>query len=67
VTPAIRFDCGVDDFLIKHNRDFDAHLTALGIPHEYQEFPGSHSWDYWDEHVQEAIAFHCKALGIERG
>jgi putative tributyrin esterase len=67
LTPAIRFDCGVDDFLIQHNRDFDAHLTALGIPHEYEEFPGEHTWDYWDEHVQEAIAFHCKALGIARG
>ena len=62
--PAIRFDCGVDDFLIEHNREFHAHLDSLGIPHEYQEFPGAHTWDYWDEHVQEAIKFHCKALGI---
>jgi len=63
--PAIRFDCGVDDFLIEHNRQFDRHLTSLGIAHEYEEFPGDHNWGYWDEHVQEAIAFHCKALGIE--
>jgi putative tributyrin esterase len=64
--PAIRFDCGTEDFLLDHNRDFDAHLTALGIAHEYEEFPGSHNWGYWDEHVQEAIAFHCRALGIAR-
>lgn len=63
--PAIRFDCGVDDFLIEHNRAFHAHLETLGIAHEYQEFPGGHSWAYWDEHVQEAIAFHCRTLGIE--
>lgn len=62
--PAIRFDCGVDDFLIEHNRDFHAHLEKLGIAHEYQEFPGEHTWGYWDEHVQEAIAFHRKVLGI---
>ena len=36
----------------------------LGIPHEYAEFPGSHTWDYWDHHVQEAIAFHQRALGL---
>lgn len=65
IVPAIRFDCGVDDFLIEHNREFHAHLDKLGIAHEYEEFPGAHSWDYWDVHVQEAIAFHCKALGIE--
>lgn len=62
--PAIRLDCGTDDFLLQDNRDFHAHLRRLEIPHEYQEFPGGHSWDYWDEHVREAIAFHCKVLGI---
>jgi S-formylglutathione hydrolase FrmB len=64
IAPAIRFDCGTEDFLIEHNRDFHAHLDKLGIAHEYEEFPGSHDWGYWDVHVQEAIAFHCKALGI---
>lgn len=56
--PAMRIDCGVDDFLIEPNREFSRHLTAHGIPHEYEEFPGDHNWSYWDEHVQEAIAFH---------
>jgi putative tributyrin esterase len=64
LTPAIRFDCGVDDFLIEHSREFHAHLDELGIPHEYEEFPGAHDWGYWDVHVQEAIRFHCKVLGI---
>lgn len=62
--PAIRFDCGEDDFLIESNREFHAHLDKLGIPHEYDEFPGDHNWEYWDEHVREALAFHCAVLGI---
>jgi len=62
--PAIRFDCGIDDFLIEQNREFHRHLESLDIPHEYEEFPGGHSWAYWDEHVQEAIAFHRRTLGI---
>ena len=62
--PAIRFDCGVDDFLLDDNRAFDAHLTELGIAHEYEEFPGAHDWSYWDEHVQEQIAFHQKNLNF---
>lgn len=63
--PAIRFDCGIDDGLLESNREFHAHLEKLGIPHEYEEFPGGHGWEYWDEQVQEAIAFHCMELGIE--
>jgi S-formylglutathione hydrolase FrmB len=65
--PALRIDCGTEDFLIEHNRSFTAHLKELGVAHEYAEFPGSHTWDYWDLHVQEALAFHCRNLGIERG
>jgi len=63
--PAIRFDCGTEDFLLDHNREFHAHLERLGIAHEYEEFPGAHNWDYWDQHVREALAFHCRALGIQ--
>jgi len=62
--PAIRFDCGAEDFLIDDNRRFHAHLEQLGIAHEYAEFPGMHNWDYWDVHVQEALAFHRRALNL---
>jgi putative tributyrin esterase len=62
--PALRFDCGTEDFLLDANRDFHAHLVSNRIPHEYEEFPGEHTWSYWDEHVQEAIAFHRKNLGF---
>jgi S-formylglutathione hydrolase FrmB len=62
--PAIRFDCGVEDSLIQHNRDFAQHLRKLGIPHEYEEFPGEHNWEYWDLHIQEALEFHKRVLGL---
>ncbi len=62
--PAIRIDCGLDDALLENNRAFHVHLDSLGVPHEYGEFPGGHTWDYWDVHVKDAIAFHRRALGI---
>jgi S-formylglutathione hydrolase FrmB len=62
--PRIRIDCGTDDFLIDDNRECHRRLDRLGIPHEYEEFPGAHTWDYWDLHVQEALRFHAQALGI---
>lgn len=65
--PAIRIDCGVDDFLIDDNRTYSAHLQEIGYDHEYEEFPGVHDWAYWDEHVREQIAFHRGNLGWVRG
>lgn len=62
--PALRFDCGTDDFLIEDNRAFHAHLENIGYEHEYAEYPGSHSWDYWDTHVREAIEFCARHLEI---
>jgi S-formylglutathione hydrolase FrmB len=62
--PALRIDCGTSDFLIDQNREFHKHLESLHIPHEYQEYAGGHDWAYWDEHVQEAIAFHAKNLRL---
>lgn len=62
--PALRIDCGVDDFLIEQNREFHQYLLNQKIDHEYEEFPGEHSWEYWDTHIQEAIAFHVRHLGL---
>ena len=64
--PAMRIDCGKADFLIEQNRAFHRQLEAMHIPHEYEEFVGDHNWPYWDEHVQEAIAFHVRNLGIKK-
>ncbi|MEK6476044.1 alpha/beta hydrolase family protein [Catalinimonas sp. 4WD22] len=50
----LKFDCGVDDFLIDTNRDLHQKLLALQVPHEYTERPGSHSWEYW----QNALPYH---------
>ena len=60
--PALRFDCGTEDFLLESNRTLDKELTELGIKHEYEEFPGEHTWEYWDEHIQEAISFNLTNL-----
>jgi len=62
--PSLRIDCGSADFLIEDNREFHERLDELGVPHEYEEHPGEHNWDFWDTHVQAALRFHCRALGL---
>ncbi len=62
--PRLSFDCGTEDHLITHNRRFHALLNSLGLPHGYAEFPGGHTWTYWDTHVQTALQQHAEVLGI---
>ena len=64
--PAMRIDCGAEDPFLEDNRAFHKQLESLKITHEYEEFTGSHDWAYWDTHIQEAIAFHVKNLGLKR-
>jgi S-formylglutathione hydrolase FrmB len=52
---AIYFDCGLEDGELGQNRELDRRLTALGVAHTYQEFPGGHSWGYWSRHLHESL------------
>jgi putative tributyrin esterase len=64
--PHLLIDCGTEDFLLDDNRDFHRLLKDAGIPHDYREHKGAHDWDYWDRHVQDALTWHCRHLGIEK-
>jgi putative tributyrin esterase len=55
--PPIRFDCGVGDDLIEENRRLDRDLTAEDIPHQYFEFEGGHTWEYWRKHLGDTFLF----------
>lgn len=55
--PPLRFDCGVDDNLIQENRTLHQQLEEAGITHQYEEFPGEHSWDYWILHLRDTLRF----------
>lgn len=54
--PQLYFNCGIEDSLVfGQNERFDEHLTALKIEHTYERFSGCHSWEYWDEHIQDIL------------
>jgi len=65
LVPALRLDCGTDDFLLEENRLFHRLLESMHVPHEYEEFPGDHNWAYWDTHIQQAVAFHARNLKLK--
>jgi S-formylglutathione hydrolase FrmB len=55
--------CGTDDFLYDQNVTFRRHCDTIGLPLDYSEGPGGHSWDMWDEQIQNVLAW----MGIESG
>lgn len=53
--PRLYLSCGEDDFFIKNNRDYHAHLDQLQIPNTYVEIPGNHDWDTWDTMIHAVL------------
>lgn len=60
--PQLYFNCGTEDYLYHFNVEFDRYLTELGYSHEYEQYPGEHNWEYWTEHLEDALLFIEKAF-----
>ena len=58
--PPVRFDCGTGDVLLPQNRALNEALSAEGIPHHYEEFPGAHDWAYWRTHLADSLRFFAR-------
>jgi len=64
--PPIRFDCGLEDALLEHNRQLHRDLDAHGIAHRYEEFLGGHDWGYWAAHVEDSLRFFGETLAAQK-
>lgn len=53
--PRLYMACGAEDFLIESNRDLHKYLTDIGYEHYYVEGSGTHSWEYWGEHITKSL------------
>jgi S-formylglutathione hydrolase FrmB len=53
----IWLDCGTEDFFLEVNRQFRQKLLEKGIRHQYHEFPGGHTLEYWKESYKKQIIF----------
>lgn len=60
--PPLRFDCGVDDDLIRANRQLHHELLAAQVPHEFAEHDGGHDWDYWRTRLVDTLRFVARHL-----
>ena len=55
--PQVWMACGAQDELLEENRDFAASAAALGLPVRLVVRPGGHTWDYWNEALEEGLRF----------
>ncbi|WP_240647272.1 hypothetical protein [Paenibacillus nanensis] len=53
--PSIYLACGTEDFLLDVNQRFQRFLEDEGVEHTYKENPGAHTWDFWNEHIGDAL------------
>ena len=62
--PSLMVDCGTEDPYIGQSRAFRDSLASLGVPLQYREHPGAHTWDYWRRHAAESAAWLAARLTV---
>ncbi|MBQ3231935.1 MAG: esterase family protein [Clostridia bacterium] len=58
--PRIYHACGDKDFLldVAHTtRDFFTSLDGNPFDYKYDEDPGAHTWEFWDDHIQKFLEY----------
>ena len=53
--PKIYMMCGTDDFLYGHTCRARQLCAENGIEVDYEEWPGYHEWDMWDEAIERML------------
>ncbi|PKO09160.1 MAG: hypothetical protein CVU40_11915 [Chloroflexi bacterium HGW-Chloroflexi-2] len=58
--PALWFDIGETDHYRQFSEPFVLYLQQNQVPLEYTVNPGGHTIDYWEEHVDEYLAWYTR-------
>ena len=55
--PKIYQACGTEDFLYEANCLYRELFRQAGVDLTWDERPGQHDWDYWDETIQDVLSW----------
>jgi putative tributyrin esterase len=58
--PYFFLECGSQDRLLPSNRKFVEELSSKNVSYEYHEYPGAHSWEFWDK----SLPMMLEVIGI---
>lgn len=53
--PKLFLACGTEDFLLNENREFKEYLDSQKVPVQYEEAPGTHNFDFWNQYLETAV------------
>ena len=53
--PALYLTCGEQDLLLDANHSFVETLKECGIQHTYEQWPGAHTWEFWQDSLEKAL------------
>ena len=60
--PPLYLCCGTEDHLLAANQAMRDFLKAQGVPCEYHEGPGGHTWAFWKGSAPGIMEFHWNSL-----
>ena len=55
--PRVLVTCGLSDYLYPLNARLRALMETLNFDFKYMEWPGEHTWPFWNESLPHALAF----------
>jgi S-formylglutathione hydrolase FrmB len=61
--PYFFVECGTSDPLLPSNRRLVGELSARKFAYEYHEYPGAHTWSFWDHSIPmmlEVLSHHLQ-------
>ncbi len=58
----IYFDVGLRDGELEDNRELHHVLDSLRVAHTYHEYPGGHTWGYWQRHLHDSLVVLTAAM-----
>ncbi len=53
--PKLFLCCGTEDFLYQLHIGAKEKFKTLKADAHFEEYPGAHTWDFWDEHIKRAF------------
>jgi S-formylglutathione hydrolase FrmB len=59
--PPLHISCGTEDPLVDGNRRFVRAAQAVGAELTVDFRPGEHEWDFWDDEIQQVLAWLPRA------
>ena len=53
--PKLYQACGTEDFLYQMNQSAKARFLSMGADLTYNDGPGGHDWNFWDQEIQNVL------------